>query len=684
MKKNIKNKRIILSIVLICVVMTGYVGRLVQVQLVNHEEYVKKASNVNATNTVAEAARGDILDRNGQPLVTNRMGNSVVFSYGFPNGKNDNQQCNDIILSLINLLESHGEEWIDNIPLNVDASGNASFPENRDSEVGYLKSRDVLHLNSYATAQDCFNALIEKFELQSYSKTDARKIASVRYEMIRTMFSRNNPYTFAEDVSTETVSRIKENSTFYKGVDIDVVPYRKYIDGTIAPHILGNVGPISSEEYKELKSEGYKMTDEIGKSGIEAAFEKYLRGEKGIKRTTIDDDGNVTSTYVQNPVQGNTVITTIDSPLQKVANEALAKQVENLRSKDKVGWPYAGALAVIKVDTGEVLACSTYPSYDASTYRQDYAKLVNDKLSPLWNRALMSTYAPGSIMKPGVAVTALETGTITGTSTYNCTRLYHRLNDKMQCLKHHGNINVVKAIKESCNIFFYEAGIYTGIEKMVEYSEKFGLGQETGLEIPNKKGILATPEYIESVGQTWQIGLVAQYAIGQSAHQFTPLQLANYVATIANGGKRYETHIIRSVKTSDYSKTVLEQSPKVVVDLELDPQKLAYVKEGMRQVGAPGGFCGNSFKVLENGITAAAKTGTPQTYHEVNGKRIKGNNATLITYAPADNPEIAIALVIEGGTTGVQAAPIAAEIYNRYFSESGKADKPQAANTLLK
>lgn len=684
MKKSIKNKRIILSIVLVCVIMAGYVGRLVQVQLVDYEKYAAKASKVNATETVAEAARGDILDRNGQPLVTNRMGNSVVFSYGFPNGKNDNQQCNDIILSLINLLESRGEEWIDNIPLNVDASGNASFPEGRDSEVAYLKSKDVLRLNSYATAQNCFDALIEKFELESYSKTDARKIASVRYEMIRTMFSRNNPYTFAEDVSTETVSRIKENSTFYKGVDIDVVPYRKYIDGTIAPHILGYVGPISSEEYKELKDEGYKMTDEIGKSGIESAFEKYLRGENGTKQTTIDEDGNVTSTYVKDPVQGNTVITTIDKSLQKVANEALAKRIEELRAQDKTGWPYAGSLVAVNVHTGEILAISNYPSYDASTFRKDYAKLVQDELSPLWNRALMSTYAPGSTMKPGVAVTALEAGVITGTSTYKCTRYYHRFNDKMQCLGYHGNIDVVNAIKVSCNIFFYEAGINTGIDKMVEFSEKFGLGQETGLELPNKKGVLASPEYFESIGETWQQGLVAQYAIGQSAHQFTPLQLANYVATIANGGKRYETHIIRSVKSSDYSETILEQSPKVVVDMNLDPKKLAYVHEGMRRVGAQGGYCGRAFSVLENGITAAAKTGTPQTYHTVNGQRIKGDNATLITYAPADNPEIAIAIVIECGTTGVMCAPVAASIYNQYFSQSGKSDKPQTANTLLK
>lgn len=683
MEKNVKKTRIIVSVVLISVILAGYLGRLVQIQIVNHDKYASKGAAVNATDTVAVAARGEILDRNGQPLVTNRMGNSIVFSYGFPSGKDNMKQGNDIILSLINLLESHNEEWIDNIPLNVDGSGNASFPENKENEVAYLKSRDVLKLNSYATAQNCFDALIEKFELQEYSKTDARKIASVRYEMIRTMFSRANPYTFAEDISTEVVSRVKENSNFYKGVDINVVPYREYIDGTIAPHILGNIGPISSEEYSKLKAEGYKMTDSVGKSGIEGAFEKYLRGTDGIKRTTVDEDGNISTSYVKNPVQGNTVITTIDKSLQKVAMESLAKQVEYLRSIDKEGWPYAGSLVVIDVHTGEVLACVNYPSYDASTYRKDYAKLVKDELSPLWNRALMSTYAPGSTMKPGIAVTALEEGIADENTRYYCTMRYQRF-PELKCLAHHGKIGVVEAINKSCNIYFYEAGWNLGANKMIEYSEKFGLGQETGLEIPNKKGVLATPEYAESVGGVWQAGQTVQYAIGQSYHLFTPLQLANYAATLANGGERYETHLIRSVKTSDYSTTVLEQRPKVVADLELSDETVRLVHEGMRRVGAPGGFCWGSFKNIQNGITAAAKTGTPQTYHKINGKSVKGNNGTLITFAPADNPEIAIAFVIEGATSGTKAAPVATDIYNQYFSQKGKADKPQSANTLLK
>lgn len=683
MENNVKKTRIIVSVILISVILAGYIGRLVQIQIVNHDKYADKGAAVNATDTVAEAARGEILDRNGQPLVTNRMGNSIVFSYGFPSSKDSMKQGNDIILSLINLVESHNEEWIDNIPLSVNAQGVASFPSDKENEVAYLKSRDVLKLNSYATAQNCFDALIEKFELQEYSKTDARKIASVRYEMIRTMFSRANPYTFAEDISTEVVSRVKENSNFYKGVDINVVPYREYIDGTLAPHILGNIYPISSDEYDKLKSEGYKMTDSVGKSGIEGAFEKYLRGENGIKRTTVDEDGNISTSYVKNPVQGNTVITTIDKQLQKVANESLAKQVEYLRSIDKEGWPYAGSLVVIDVHTGEVLACANYPSYDASTYRKDYAKLVKDELSPLWNRALMSTYAPGSTMKPGIAATALEEGVVTGDTRYNCTMRYQRF-PELKCLAHHGKIGVVEAINKSCNIYFYESGWNTGVNKMVEYSEKFGLGQETGLEIPNKKGVLATPEYAESFGGVWQAGQTVQYAIGQSYHLFTPLQLANYAATLANGGKRYETHLIRSVKTSDYSKTVLEQSPKVVADLGLSKETISLVHEGMRRVGAQGGFCWSSFKNLQNGITAAAKTGTPQTYHKINGKSVKGNNGTLITFAPADNPEIAIAFVIEGATSGTKAAPIATDIYNQYFSQTGKADKPQSENTLLK
>ena len=266
----------------------------------------------------------------------------------------------------------------------------------------------MLNLNEYATAQNCFDALIDRYGLQEYSAEDARKIASVCYEMDRIYFKIGNPYTFALDVPDETVAKIKENSDFFVGVDVQVVPVRKYTDGTLAPHILGRVGAIDAEEYKERKDDGYKITDTIGKSGIELAMEKYLKGTDGEATVYIDGEGNRSTEVTTNPIQGNAVVLTIDSGLQKVAQDSLESALLDYAGTKGNMVENAGAVVVINCKDGSILACATYPSYDISTYSENAQALNEAPGSPLWNRALLSTYATGSTMKPSVAIAALE------------------------------------------------------------------------------------------------------------------------------------------------------------------------------------------------------------------------------------------------------------------------------------
>lgn len=692
MNQDKRTSRVVISMCLLGVFLLLFAGRLVQLQLVNGAAYAEQSKTVSSASTRVKAARGDILDRNGNPLVTNRQGNSIVFTAErFPKENDEEiEQRNAVVIGLIELLESKGEKWTDNIPLVFGADGKIAFPENRDNDVAYLKSDEILHVNSYATAQNCLDALIEKYSLQKYTPEQARKIASVYYEMHRLMFSKRTPYTFAEDVSTQTVAEIKEKSAFYRGVEIEVVPYRQYVDGALAPHILGMVGAISETEYEKYKDKGYLQTDSIGKNGIEKALGEYLRGTDGTKRTTTDDDGNVTTEYAKEPEQGNTVVLTLDKNLQKIANESLARRIAELKAANPKISYFGGALVALDVHTGEVLASVSYPTYDISTYSKNYAELAKAENAPLWNRSMMSVYAPGSTMKPGVAVTGLEEGVFNAKTTYYCAGRggYQRFQDlKLGCSTGtHRNISVESAIKVSCNNFFFEAGYQIGIERMNEYSRKFGLGQPTGIEIAEETGTLATPEYAESIGTPWRPGDTVQYAIGQSYNLFTPLQIANYAAALANGGIRYESHLVKSIKSSDLSKTVLDKEPVVASNLNISKSTLDLVHEGMRRVGGDAdGFCYRSFSKINNGIKASAKTGTAQVYRTINGQSQKTNNGILITYAPANDPQIAIAVVIEGSTTGVDCAPVAVDLYNQYFSGSESTmDLPQQGNTLLK
>ncbi len=674
-----------------------FVADLFRIQIANADEATVEKVALKQTDTTIKAARGEILDCNGKPLVTNKQVNSIIFNGSYFPRTDEQQQRNEIIISLIRLLESNSTEWNNDIPMYFDQNGNIQFADDRDADIKYLKSKDVLYLNEYATAQNCFDELKTKFELENYSDEEALKIASVCYSLKKNAFTTSNPYTFADDVSVELASKIKENSGFYVGVEIQVTTEREYLNGTLAPHIIGITGPLNAEEYSKrteeyneaiknenltteektnLKLRAYAMDDTIGKFGLESAMEEYLRGTNGIESTITDADGNKTTEITTEPVQGDTVILTLDSDLQLAVQEALANFIAQYR--DKASLPAVGSAVVMDVNSGAVLACATYPSYDLTTYYDNYSALASDKSSPLWNRALQSTYEPGSTFKVAIALAGLEEGVITKDTRITCTRIYTYFQDtQFKCLQAHGAITVAEALNQSCNIFFYETGRQLGIERMNDYCTRLGLGQKTGVEITESTGVLASIEYREAHGGTWYPGDTVQAAIGQSDNLFTPIQLCNYVATVANGGTRYKAHFVKSVKSADYSQTVIDSTPVVLNETGISQNSISIVKEGMKRLGARL----TAFKDLP--VAVAAKTGTAESKAKVGGKIESGLNGFMISFAPADNPQIAVCVAIENLNSGSATAVLVSDIYKAYFGTVSEVDTVESQNTVL-
>lgn len=645
-----------------------------------------------------EAARGEILDRNGLTLVSNRQGNSIKFNAAlFPSKQADR---NRIIASLIELCESNNEEWTDNLPIEFNVNGVLVFKEDRENDIKSLKHKNMLNLNAYATAENCLDALIDMYGLEEYDRVTARKIASVQYEMWRTGYSVKNPYSFAEDISSATVSIIKEKSEYFQGVETEVDTYREFTDGTLAPHIIGVTGIISGDEYNSYSEEldeklesgeytqdemqllelnAYTLTDYVGKFGIEGAMEEYLRGEKGIKTISIDNDNNVTSEYSVLPEQGDSVILTVESGLQRVAQNSLATRILELTSAS--GLPPAGAVAVIDVDTGEILASASYPSYDLSEYFDKYNELLKADGSPLINRVLQSTYEPGSTMKLSTALAGLEEGAIDSESRFYCNSEFQYYDITFSCLDAHGNFNVVSALEKSCNIYFYNVAQLLGIDVMNEYSKKLGLGEKTGVELSESKGILAGRAYRTSIGSVWQMGDTIQAGIGQSDNLFTIIQLANYGATVANNGTRYKCHYVKYIMDSDHSNVIYEAKPEVVEKTGISQSSIDLVKQGMLAVTTTGS-CTTAFSKITERV--GAKTGTTQVKKIIDGKTYEGNNGLNISFAPFDEPEIAIAVIIENVDSGTATATVAADIYEYYFSTKNQISSQQPSNELLR
>lgn len=659
--------RSILMMLLVAVFFGAYVLKLFDLQIV-HGQYYRDLADSTATRTISvEAARGEILDRNGKELAVNRMCRSIIFDRNYMTKGTENET----ILRLTRLLTGTGEEWIDNLPIYLDTSGTYQFEENADKEIESLKN--YLRVGVSTSAEDCMYHLIEKFECTELSREDALTVVSVRYEMDKRGFSATVSYTFAQDISVDTVSIVSENSDSLPGVKIENTTIREYPNGDLAPHTVGIVAAIDEDEYKEKKDDGYTINDTIGKFGVEQAMESYLRGTRGTRIIETSNTGAyIDTTDVELPKPGNTVTLTLNSELQKASNEALQNIIEEISSNGKLlsqstgktGYGEdctAGAIVVLDVNTFEVLALSTFPSFDLSNYQED----LTDPTKSFVNRTLSGEYPPGSVMKPAIALAGLEEGVIEPTSRLTCNRFFEYYGSTFQCLGYHGSIAVPLALRDSCNIFFYQVADKLGISKMNDYCKRLGLGVPTGLELSGNEasGILAGPEEREKRNELygtntpWYPGDTLQAAIGQSDNLFTPIQLAAYTATIANGGTRYQTRLIKSI--SDYSRsTVIQENTSAVLDqLNVDPENMEAVQYGMRLAMASGSA---SYALGNYPIPLAGKTGTAQASSG-------SDHGLLACYAPYDEPEIAVVIVLEHAAHGYSAAPAMKQILDCYF-----------------
>lgn len=663
---------------MVLVVFGAYVVRLIQWQLVQGETFLNQSDASTASYIKLTGARGQILDKDGNGLAVNR----TTYQITLRRAETDMQQVNDIILKLIEILEDQDEEWIDNLPLELDEVGACVFRENCDSEIAYMKSAAMLNVNSYATAEQCMTQLVEMFDCADYSREDQRRIVSVRYNMVKNQFGYYTPYLFADDVSADTMQILSEKSLELPGVEVQVGTVREYTDGSLAPHIIGQTGYLSQDQYDKLKENGklysednlsgYTYDDVIGKSGIESAFEEQLRGTSGKEEIEIDSDGQaVKDEITQEPQGGNTVWLTLDSRIQQVANASLSKNVTASAEAGPDGtadkWYgqdcVAGAAVMVDVKTGGLLCASTFPTYDINQYLtdSDYYKQINeDENTPMFNRAFSGRFTPGSTFKPMVAAAALQEGVLTKTSTIHCSGQYTFYDDwQPKCMGTHGTINVVTALQKSCNVFFYETGRLLGIDKIMAYGGLFGLGEETGIEVSENSGMLSNPtDYAINHGVSWTDGITSQAAIGQADNSFTPVQMASYVTAIANDGVRIRLHL--EDKITDYTgEEIIEQIGREELNhCGVDLENLKIVQEGMRAVCTADG---TGRRLANYGIAVAGKTGTAE-----NGTN-HSDNELFIGYAPYEDPQIAIAVVIEYGDKSTYSMNVVEDLLNAYF-----------------
>lgn len=668
-----EKRRSITVIAIVLCVFSVFLLKLFDLQILSADE-AKKAPIAQVTVEV-NPIRGEILDRNGYPLVTNKQVNKIIFTYSsFPK---DYGERNKIILELIKMFDKNKAQWKDELPIEL-KNGKLSFKKDMDNSVAYLKSEAFLDLMHYATVQNCFDALVDKYELSEYSLEDARDIASVYYSLVKDGFNTGRNYIFASEVSNSLASEIMEKGHLFPGVELQIDSEREYPDGTLASHILGIVGPISEAEYEQGKNEGYSLNDKVGKSGIESAYESELRGQKGEKVITIDSSGTKTEVYTKEPVQGNTLVLTIDKDIQKAAQDALAKKIEELQSKI-YSYSLSGAAIVMDVSDNACLAIASYPNYDNSTYVEDYSKLVSDPSKPLWNRALDSTFTPGSTIKPAVAMAGLEEGVVTSETKILCEGIYTHYTDYQPgCTGRHGNLDVRWALCHSCNIYFYETARLLGIEKLNRYFTMFGFGEPTGIELYETTGTVDSPELRTSLGELWTPGLTIQAGIGHGKNMFTPIQLCSYVSTIANKGVRYKAHLVKSVKTADLSKTIVETQKQVLSKANFKTENWRQIYEGMYMVATESYLDFTSVPVK-----VGVKTGTTTVEKTINGGVYELNNGFIIGFAPFEDPEIAVAVAIEFAGMSAYLAPILAEIMSYYFTEKNVTEAGKAENTLL-
>ena len=669
-KTKSKNDRIRYNMITILVYIIGILllVQLFNLQIVHGEEY-RETSNTKLTReSILEADRGNIKDSSGTILATVDAQYSIVLY----KTKVSNDTLNNAILKLLNILSTNGDSYVDNFLIDVNP-----YRFKLEQEDSQKKWKQANNIDENASAEEAFNYFKNKYQITTENLDDARKILAIRYEISYKGYSNTKSIEIASNISRQSLLQIKERNSEFPGVEVTEKPIRTYPLGNTASHIIGRIGKIESSEL-EGNEDTYEQNDIIGKSGIEYVFEKYLKGKNGVKQIDMNVDGTITDEYIsEEAVSGSDVILTIDSKLQAVTEEALKKNIEKI-----AGLGYgadAGAAVVLNVKNGEVIAMASYPDYNPSAFvngidTNTWNYYINGDTKPLENKAISAMYSPGSTYKMVTALAGLETGAITTKEKIRDTGVYRKYNSSWKCwnTSGHGYLNVSQAIQHSCNYFFYEVGDRIGIDTLSKYSYYLGLGHKTGIELKGEiPGVLASSEIAKQENRVWNPGETISAAIGQSYNTFTPLQMAKYVAMIANRGKKLDVTIIKSIVNPDGSEVSRDEYEKYVENkLGLDPddteemtfkeENINAILEGMRGVTSESG--GTAYSTFKNfNIEVGGKTGSAQT--GIQGK----TNAWFVGFAPFDDPEIAIVVFVRNGEHGSYTAEVARDIIAQYF-----------------
>ncbi len=666
-----------------------FAGRLFNLQIVNGDDYLAQSQKKLSRSVTVKAPRGDILDRYGRPLVTNRS----CFNIEIDGGAWKTADKNNILLTLTSICDQHGQEHQDSLPITNTEPFNYTYDieENAKSKNTVLKYLEKNDWNESSSAGELINLICEEYEVpNTLSSKEKRILAGIYYEMEQTGFNSRSSFLFAEDAAVELVTEIKERAREFPCVMIEVDSVREY-QTPYAAHLLGHVGQIYKEEYDILKQKGYKMNDIVGKAGMERILEDYLRGTDGSRAVETTESGKITGVLnSKNPIPGNSCVLTIDVRLQEAAEKSLAAIVPKLRAEGVLNSRWGGinakgaALVALDVRNGDVLALASYPTFPLADYSKNYNAMLNDPLRPMFNRAIGGLYPPGSTFKMVTSIAALESGTINKNTLIDAQGIYTYYAPSYSPMcdvyksygRVHGNINVEQALQVSCNYFYYDVGRIMGIDTLASYAEQLGFGKKTNIEISGEQsGQIASRELAEKKGQIWYPGQTLAAAIGQSDTLVTPIQLANYVATLCNGGTQYTPHLLKSVKNPLDNTSIYEQEAEISSKVNFDKKNLNTVLSGMQMVAMEEG--GSAYAVFKDyKVRVGAKTGSAQAPG--------GSHALFVAYAPADNPEIAVAIVVENGGQGSRIASVARDVFDVYFSSDFDLATRTRENSLLK
>lgn len=678
------NFRFNIITILVYIIGIVLIVQLFNLQVVNGESYREQSNTRLSRVSTIKAARGSILDRSGNELAGVQTENKIELYK--TNISND--ELNQSLLNLVNLLNNYQVSYEDTFPIKINPF---EFTIEGEKLVNWKKKYKI---EEEANAEEAFYKFKDKYDISSENVEDIRKIISMRYIITTTGYSATKSITIASGVNEEVVAQICERNADFPGVSIETEAARTYLQGSLLAHVIGYTGKIKEEEYQE-KKDIYDIDDIIGKTGIEYVFEEYLKGQDGEKQIEMSVDGTITGEYVsQNAIAGSDIVLTIDSNLQKVTETAL----ENCINKIKNGGfsqtynAQGGAAVVMNVKTGEVLATSSYPTYEPQWFvggisQENWSYLSTDTRKPQLNKAIQATYEPGSIFKMVTGIAGLESGAITPKEKINDTGIYTKYasptKSGFKCWYYtsynrgHGYLNVTQALQHSCNYFFYETGDRMGIDTLSKYALHFGLGKKTGIELPSEKaGNVASRETYSKLrpGKTIGPGDVLNASIGQGDNNFTPMQIAKYISSIANGGTVVEPTIIKSVLNSDGTEVSKEEiknytNEKLGIEesddgIAISQESINIAKEGMRMAASEAG--GTAYSVFKNfNVEVAGKTGSAEAGKDDNNKDIV--NAWFVCFAPYDEPEVAVVVMIENGGHGNYAAEVARDVLTQYF-----------------